>query len=220
MVHNGPRSGGIQSESDSVSYSSGSHNTDSHRSSLSGSSSLMYPLSTSASSASSSSSSLGVSMPPPPAPATHKVLDEIDMDFLRNFDAVSETGHYSPVSHHSSTIFDLPQPLPNGPMGMGASHSGTGGYDNTVGMMGHVPSTYVPASAAAAVAAHQAHVMHQHHPHSQPPTPMFAEEHFMKMHDSKDGYLQFGTDALRLGMHVAELTPALEGVSPFGSYYH
>ncbi|KAH8119124.1 hypothetical protein DFH11DRAFT_1539988 [Phellopilus nigrolimitatus] len=94
-----------------VPISSGSSSSDgasfnqSHRSSMSSSEfSLPYPLSLPAS-AVSSRSSLGLSMPRPPVLPR---LDTDKLDFIHNYDAVSETGHYSPVSHPGSAAFEFP----------------------------------------------------------------------------------------------------------------
>ncbi|KAI5123073.1 hypothetical protein M0805_000507 [Coniferiporia weirii] len=76
-----------------------------HRSSLSSSESLLGYMHSAPPSANSSRSSLGMFVPPPSAPLR---LDTDKLDFYNNFDDVSETGHYSPVSHPGSTAFDFP----------------------------------------------------------------------------------------------------------------
>ena len=91
---------GSRSDSDSSSFSN------SHRSSCSSGSSLMYPLS-----ASSSKSSLA-RQPHLALDISHPVTDKFVADEM---DFISMSGHYSPVSHPNSAAFDFP---PSRPMSM------------------------------------------------------------------------------------------------------
>lgn len=94
-------------------------------------------------SAASSRSSLGI-----PSQRHHtrhlQRIDTEEMGFRRNFDAVSETGHYSPVSHPASIPFEFPM---DGPQSRSVSvHSGGSAgananddMDHDGGMMGRTP---------------------------------------------------------------------------------
>lgn len=75
-----------------------------------------YPLAPSSRSAASSRSSLNI------APRLAR-LETDKLDFIHNIDSVSETGHYSPVSHPSPAPFEFPlsDPVRNG-MNHGTVH--------------------------------------------------------------------------------------------------
>ncbi|THH09119.1 hypothetical protein EW145_g2228 [Phellinidium pouzarii] len=128
----------------------------SHRSSLSSSDLSLGYMHSAPPSVNSSRSSLGMSLAPPTA-LPH--LDTDKLDFMHNFDAVSETGHYSPVSHSGSITFDFPPSnMINGPQNdASASASSLSVGQTEGGMAAHL---YTLEQSNSGDAVHQQQQMH------------------------------------------------------------